>query len=108
VEQVVLILYAPNAVNLLAILEIFPKADGQLDVSLTALVVVLFVESVGKDIIQSVKNVDNRTMRIIKKLGNFTFYLYSLRITRFGINIDYKLLEIHLIWYNLIIDWSEK
>jgi len=44
----------------------------------------------------------------MKKIGIFKIYFYPLRITGFGINTDYKLLEISLIWYNLIIDWSEE
>jgi len=43
----------------------------------------------------------------MKKLGIFKIWFYPLQITAFGINTDYKLLEISLVWYNLIIDWSE-
>ncbi len=43
-----------------------------------------------------------------KKIGIFKVYFYTLAETSFGINTDYKLLEISLIWWNLIIDWSEE
>lgn len=41
------------------------------------------------------------------KIGIFNIYFYPLTITAFGINTDYKLLEISLVWYNLIIEWGE-
>jgi len=41
----------------------------------------------------------------MKKIGIFKIYFYPLINTQFGIYTDYKLLEISLIWYNLIIDW---
>jgi hypothetical protein len=44
----------------------------------------------------------------MKKLGIFNIYFYPLSITSFGIRTDYKLLEISLIWYNLIIDWAQE
>lgn len=44
----------------------------------------------------------------MKKIGIFKIYFYPLRITEFGIHTDYKLLEISLIWYNLIIDWKNE
>lgn len=40
------------------------------------------------------------------KIGIFNIYFYPLRTPHFGIQIDYKLLEISLVWYNLIIDWQ--
>ena len=43
----------------------------------------------------------------MRKIGIFKIYFYPLVIAQFGINTDYKLLEISLIWYNLIIDWEE-
>lgn len=43
-----------------------------------------------------------------KEIGAFTIYFYALRIPSFGFSIDYKLLEISMLWYNLIIDWGEE
>jgi len=43
----------------------------------------------------------------MKKIGIFQIYFYPLNVTGFGIHTSYKLLEISLIWYNLIIEWSE-
>lgn len=43
-----------------------------------------------------------------KKIGKFKIYFYPLTIIAFGIHTDYKLLEISMIWFNLIIDWSEE
>lgn len=44
----------------------------------------------------------------MKKIGIFRIYFYPLVETHFGINIDYKLLEIGLVWYNFIIEWQEE
>jgi hypothetical protein len=43
----------------------------------------------------------------MRQIGIFKIYFYPLTITHFGISTDYKLLEISLIWYNLIIDWED-
>jgi hypothetical protein len=42
------------------------------------------------------------------KIGIFKIYFYPLSILGFGIYTEYKLLEIDLIWYTLIIDWLEE
>lgn len=43
----------------------------------------------------------------MRKFGIFKIYFYALQILEFGIHADYKSLEISMIWYNLIIDWTE-
>jgi len=43
---------------------------------------------------------------MFKKIGIFRIYFYPLEITSFGIRADNNLLEVSLIWWNLIIDFS--
>ena len=40
------------------------------------------------------------------RIGIFSIYFYPLIEYVFGINFDYRSFEVSMIWYNLIVDWS--